>query len=1516
MSFNIKNTLKRISAFALASAMAISTPFQAFADGLSGNAGGSNNQGIVTSTGGDFGVNRDVANPSNSMGRIGIRLSLVDYNNPSNVISVQPDGVTPKVLDILYTSKSAYYGFSSGGWFTAIDWNKTGFSSVKTQELMTPTQQGAPQIEQYYFDDTFKTNYYGQGEDSEFRVADIEPWIIHDGNSFNGTGEEFVDWSRKDNNNNVIIGEDGNLISTSFTINIFGMKTQVTAISNTSTGELTLEMENGLEKQAMLFPGDVASLSSEVRSDLAKLEGYVDSSQSFNEKNNEEAAAVYEDFAFTQAKIIAIGAHGNQGGSSDSLQAQFDQILQAISAEYPVFANGYNQVKEEYIRTWSEAAGIGYKPGTSIDANESLAGYNGNGATSSTTPVEGGSQNLGVSHIHQLLGLKDEEGNYLLQTPSMVQHKSEGWTLNDAEENWVLLVEPIVYLTICHAGSMGRASDAVYGNKLYGTVSNVMDALATMPEFAAYRNAPHFNWKAFREIWYPLHVSDSGTGYEFANGQYRLAPMGEYGFVPGSQHMPVEFEQANNWTADGTTADGAAKYKKCGFSVNVYWGKSGTKGRTWDEPTPEPAAPPAEQKVTPEEGIKVVKWYTVKIPDGDKTYEMVTDVIVDDNHPRRIVAENEGVPGESNFYYLEKWATGKDDVVPDQGDLDTTFEQYRKKNRGELGGTGPYEVIVPDNEKVLYLKLVQYDWLTPGEVTVVKVKEPSNGGTPIIEHDTTNPGTTYPAGNEDGWTYTEDIQTTEPEVPVTKWPDVPTSGTPGNTPDIPVRDDTETIYIHYTDEVPEEEATPPGVMILYQNELSYGYDLRDLTQNGVLAGLKDYFRSPKPLTTSAYCSGHWCSNHDTDHYRSATKRINDRRYSLSVSSSNTAPNFILDWAEKDGSWYLSKSNGKTSSFYTSQLFPNADFILYRDRNQDLVTLYPGKNASTKGELSRMGITAESYTPATHRIGSTGSGKFYATYQTNFAHDSDYDNELSWTWRDSRDCTASGTWNSTEVEGKRVSDLNATYSNTNNTEFRYELGQANTASAAPSETIDQTFTNVFANNTDVTVAQDGKLDFYPYIKMKLNNKSNNASDVYVTSTNLSSMPAYTKIEAGVWKGTAVDSDSANGNNPTPNVNLTSTQWSTHASSLEFISDNDINDKNVVLPGGAIFDVDMKRNSAQWTGEPGDTPTTSTKLGYRIWQTCVPDELASALAPGSNAPTVSEAKNQVTAFDESVKNSVANYGLVQAVAKGITPYNGYLKNFVGDSAYQYAYNGASWMNITLSEDTKYYLKLVAPNSGDGKLDTSVSNFGVHKGGLVTQIEYKVAADVDGNVTVYRNNTPIKTINKTQGVEVLLADAEIKRVDDATKAVTNFVAALDRNLGYDRQNATWYNEAFDGITVLYSYLSYDIGLGDGSTGVISGEAKSVPVRTAVQDTFLSGVLENRADLYNFKSDSENKVRSSMILTGEYTDGGVSYPSGNLGALTTKNGTTMQITLPNMETFAFSKMWYIPNANVTDLN
>ena len=58
MKLNIKKRLKSLTALALATATFLSTPLQSFAaGGLEGNAGGSSGTGIVTSTGGDFGVN-------------------------------------------------------------------------------------------------------------------------------------------------------------------------------------------------------------------------------------------------------------------------------------------------------------------------------------------------------------------------------------------------------------------------------------------------------------------------------------------------------------------------------------------------------------------------------------------------------------------------------------------------------------------------------------------------------------------------------------------------------------------------------------------------------------------------------------------------------------------------------------------------------------------------------------------------------------------------------------------------------------------------------------------------------------------------------------------------------------------------------------------------------------------------------------------------------------------------------------------------------------------------------------------------------------------------------------------------------------------------------------------------------------------------------------------------------------------------------------------------------------------
>ena len=123
-----KISKKAVSAI-LATVLSMSSVITGFA-GTSGSAEGSNNGGVVTSSGGDFGVNT----PN---GRIGIRLSLVDRANPEKVISVTSDGKTPMVVDCLYVDASTYAkyvgipGMVSGHLTTLTDDNK--YSAVKTQ---------------------------------------------------------------------------------------------------------------------------------------------------------------------------------------------------------------------------------------------------------------------------------------------------------------------------------------------------------------------------------------------------------------------------------------------------------------------------------------------------------------------------------------------------------------------------------------------------------------------------------------------------------------------------------------------------------------------------------------------------------------------------------------------------------------------------------------------------------------------------------------------------------------------------------------------------------------------------------------------------------------------------------------------------------------------------------------------------------------------------------------------------------------------------------------------------------------------------------------------------------------------------------------------------------------------------------------------------------------------------------------------------------------------------------------
>ncbi|SEU04177.1 hypothetical protein [Lacrimispora sphenoides] len=74
----------------------------------------------------------------------------------------------------------------------------------------------------------------------------------------------------------------------------------------------------------------------------------------------------------------------------------------------------------------------------------------------------------------------------------------------------------------------------------------------------------------------------------------------------------------------------------------------------------------------------------------------------------------------------------------------------------------------------------------------------------------------------------------------------------------------------------------------------------------------------------------------------------------------------------------------------------------------------------------------------------------------------------------------------------------------------------------------------------------------------------------------------------------------------------------------------------------------------------------------------------------------------------------------------------------------------------------------------------------------------------------------------------------MDNRTKAVSNFVACLERNKGADRNGQPWYNEGFESITVIEHYSAYKLGF-TGSGG---------SVRSSALDPKLTGYLKDRAD------------------------------------------------------------------------
>ncbi len=1567
------NKIRRFISTLLALTVAFTSiplsPITAYAvnkEGTLENSAGQKDGNATVTTGGDW---------SNDLGgNQGLRISLVSANDPRQVVSVGLDGHT-RVVDIIFGTEKQFYE----NCMTKQGRAPIEFSSTKAEELgfqndikriyltdhLLKLANGNEEERAFYnkltSDDISKNpNAKSAVEDMQYNIR----WLFNQSGTktYITNGNGLRDW--------LLSNAKGERVE-------IGLSVAQTVMTKLATGvSKTLAKTTKEDKRSS---GAVAKKTTGKPVQTVKGGGWNDdfygpniraaNTKFLKDHDNMGDWEISRDTCVKWKKGMeqSLSTSLNSGNITQSAYSDFLTATRKINSDnegkYNAFVRKYNSKQKRlnaraiFDKLTGTMTAYGAESTTAVtDTAESSA-------PATEEEVKTVYEQQLLNHLSYILQLTGENNEPYFITKDMLNSDGNIRKIEDGSRNMTvfdpaledkthtefrIMVEPLDWFT-----PHNTAGKPVYGQRFYGSLTNLAQAFDEyLINQLSFNNglSEHLNRNSFNKVsWCAMTVGNSGEDLEKAfNGKFIFDPVPDKVTGAGKTYRIGADIVPNRFLADTSRPymhEGENRPHQLGWGVQMYWPKppetavdKGTTS-TWDgKPTPGPSPETPDKTLRP---LKVAKWYYTE----DETTETVVGVKVQPNSNSPIAIKNEDNETDGTIWEVNGWSTGLADKIPTNDDTSTTYEEYSDSNKGTYAGTDPAILTLEkeDQDKVLYVKLVAKP-LSTSKVDIVKVFEKADNSNPTVAVEKDVPlteGQEYNPTDSRG-TYTENIQSEEPSKSISLWDDILDQGFADDGNPIIKTRDTKTIYIHYnggTSSVPDTDGSDKAQtpLILHEDELSYGYNLKHLRSDGTLAYWQERFDSMSGKVR--YCSGHDKERSDGSTYTVycsyRSRSIDDNFYSLRANLPNSNPSFIADIAEESdsagiGAWVTSGFKG-ISGGLTARSYPNANFLLNRDRDKDRATLYPGKNdGDAKSKANKLGITAESYTPAGTRIAKEGTGTLKETFNVNF-NDAGTDRTLSWVWRGSRGCTASGSWNSNAGTGHSLADVNAHYTFTNNVRELYELGKPGTGTAVPDTKLESVFASNFKNNQTSKLSQDGEIKFYPYVKMVYNDKDNSTkTPVYVTSENVSTIPAYTKLEAGVWKNNQKDSDAVSGSNPVPNVSIITNLWTTSGNSMIFRQKQGIDDKRVVLNGGAVFDVKMNDvNTGGW-GLSIDTPKTSTKLGYRVWSVVVDDAQAGMMASGTTAPTLSDAKQRIEELDKTVKETVPKYGLAQIVSKGIVDYDGYLNNLaMGGNNFSYVPTAdATWEDIKLSTDQKYYLKLAGIGTGK-EFDDSISNFDLIDGGVEQQAIFKISSDTAGNVTVTQDGKALGTLKATdKDVEKFIgSNTMMKQLDYSTKAITNYVQSIDRNIGTNRAGEQWYNEAFDGITVLMTYMSYDIGYGKSIADGPNNTGIAIPSRTAVLDVRLSGKQDSKSDLYNFDELTANdKVRSTMfvtakisdtILPGVKNDGYVAPqdPDGYFGTLRLHNGEVWDIVIPDMRCFAYSKMFYIPNATVMDL-
>lgn len=348
-----------------------------------------------------------------------------------------------------------------------------------------------------------------------------------------------------------------------------------------------------------------------------------------------------------------------------------------------------------------------------------------------------------------------------------------------------------------------------------------------------------------------------------------------------------------------------------------------------------------------------------------------------------------------------------------------------------------------------------------------------------------------------------------------------------------------------------------------------------------------------------------------------------------------------------------------------------------------------------------------------------------------------------------------------------------------------------------------------------ISTNTSVKFNPYIQMTWANMSGTKNKVQVLSEYRREILPNDYAEIS-WT-------QANGN-----LLVQSQMWAMDSDLVSVTDDREWTGLNQVLKGGATL---------QLTDKDKQKVTVST------YQTVVEDTSRNiSEIAGTYNLTIAQAEQYHQEFVTSVKQSLDKAELIQWVSTyndggpawdtGFTVTRG--------SSISGLNNGSS----TASTESKYYLESdVNDTSNTQRADLDIKELGIKKN------KYRFYSDVEGNIWMKKTtlnssgaetgSSVSKILTKHQGISDL-TNSDALRINSRTYAVTKLLAALERNSGSDRtaswatSDGTWYNEAYDGITVYEQHTDAQVGLtvGVNPTRIMVLDPKLIPQVTSKND------------------------------------------------------------------------------------